>query len=75
MESLGVIGLLLIMIGPFIIWFGNMWQFNDADKIKDLKLTDKEKEEFMKNSNKTEMIGFIIVGLGIILVLIVGLNN
>jgi len=75
MESLGVIGLLLIMIGPFIIWFGNMWQFNDADKIKDLKLTDKEKEEFMKNSNKTEMIGFIIVGLGVILVLIVGLNN
>jgi len=63
------------MIGPFIIWFGNMWQFNDADKIKDLKLTDKEKEEFMKNSNKTEMIGFIIVGLGVILVLIVGLNN
>ena len=75
MESLGVIGLLLIIIGPFIIWFGNMWQFNDADKIKDLKLTDKEKEEFMKNSNKTEMIGFIIVGLGVILVLIVGLNN
>lgn len=75
MDSLGIIAVFLIIIGPFVMWFGSMWQFEVTDKIKDLKLLDKEKEEYMKSSNRTEMIGFIMVGIGIILAIIVGLNN
>lgn len=75
MESLGIIGIILVVVGAFVVWFGNIWQFGAADKIKDLKLTEKESEEYMKSSNNTEIFGFVMIGIGLLLFLIAGLNS
>ena len=75
MESLGIIAIILVIIGGFVVGFGNMWQFGTADKIKDLKLSDKERTELMKSSCNTEMIGFVMIGIGLLLILVVGLNS
>lgn len=75
MESLGIIGVILVVVGAFVVFFGNIWQFGEADKIKDLKLTEKESNEFMKSSNNTEIFGFVMIGIGLLLFLIAGLNS
>ena len=70
MGNLAIIAYLLVVIGGVVVWFGEMWHFGALDRIEKLNLTVEEIKEFMKGSNITEMIGFIMIGIGILLLII-----